>query len=68
MLRKIEWKWEILDDFTKRAKVIGGWVLEYGSHTNKGSISNSLVFIPDPEHRWAILNLPKLEPIPESKL
>jgi hypothetical protein len=54
MRKKIEWEWELLDEFTKRAKVIGGWVIEYGCHTNKGSITNTMVFVPDRDHEWAI--------------
>jgi hypothetical protein len=55
MRKQIEWQWEALDEFTKRAKVIGGWVIEYGSHTNKGSVSEALVFIPDRDHEWHII-------------
>lgn len=68
MRKKLEHEWEILDEFTKRAKVIGGWIIEYGSFSNKGSVSNSLVFVPDNDHLWTITNLPKREPLPESKL
>lgn len=63
---KFEWK-EIktLDnDFTQRAKVIGGWIIRAstilaGSGFDAGdvpAISESMVFIPDPEHKWEITN------------
>ena len=54
MRKKIEWVWEVLDEFTKRAKVIGGWVIIYGSHTNTGAISNAMIFVADRDHVWEI--------------
>jgi hypothetical protein len=62
MRRKMEWEWEILDEFTKRAKVIGGWLIQHGSYTNKGSITESMVFVPDKDHDWTIV-----KPIQEKK-
>lgn len=55
MRKRIDWQWEVLDVFTKRAKVIGGWIVQYGSHTNKGSVSESMVFVPDRDHEWEIM-------------
>ena len=55
MRKKMQWQWEILDEFTKRAQVIGGWLVEYGSHSNKGAVSNSLAFVPDRDHEWHIM-------------
>lgn len=52
---KIEW--EIIHDHpqnvTSRAKVIGGWVLHsLTSNPADTSCSESMVFIPDTNHRW----------------
>jgi len=55
MRKKIEWQWELLDEFTKRAKVIGGWIVQHGSHTNKGSICESMTFVADRDHEWHIM-------------
>lgn len=46
----IEFKWECLDEFTDRAKVIGGWIVrsQWGFH------SQAMVFINDPHHSWKI--------------
>ena len=52
--------WETVSKGYFRAKVFGGWVLhssryEYESDMNV-SISESMVFIPDPRHEWVIDN------------
>lgn len=60
MIKKMEWKWEVLDEFTKRAKVIGGWLVVHGSHTNKGAISDAMSFVPDSDHQWTII-VPKVD-------
>lgn len=69
MRKKIEWKFEELDKFTKRAKVMGGWILHHESNAlleknNKFSVvkSESMVFIPDRDHEWTIV-----QPVDESK-
>jgi hypothetical protein len=54
---KIPFEWETLDKATFRAKVIGGWVIlsfyeQVG--TNERIQSESMVFIPDPDHQWEI--------------
>lgn len=53
---KIKFEWETLDAQCQRVKVIGGWVLR--SHDvddcNSEYTVESMVFIPDPEHRWKI--------------
>ena len=61
MRRKIEWKWEKLDEATYRIKVIGGWLV---LHTNSIAItdgknkstsqSESMQFISDKDHEWTI--------------
>ena len=44
----IEFNWEKIGVFTKRAKIYGGWiVLNYEKET-------CMVFIPDPNHYWQI--------------
>lgn len=68
MKNKTPFKWEVIDiqestfnvyrgDITKRAKVIGGWVvntifMETGQHETASS--QSMVFIPDKNHEWEI--------------
>jgi hypothetical protein len=39
-----------------RAKVIGGWLVNSYSWFDEVGISESMVFIPDPEHLWEIDN------------
>lgn len=40
---------------TTRAKVFGGWVLHHLlCDENESSQSESMVFIPDPNHEWQI--------------
>lgn len=54
---KFEWE-EIFDNhnsshFTCRAKVLNGWlVLHFGGYANRST--SSMVFLPDPEHKWEI--------------
>jgi hypothetical protein len=52
----IPWKWEELDIWTDRAKVIGGWLVRSMFADN----GESIVFINDPDHRWTIT--PREEP------
>ncbi|NTU49532.1 MAG: hypothetical protein HGA87_01315 [Desulfobulbaceae bacterium] len=56
-------KWEDITKTTSRMKVIGGWIVLHKSRrdieqTYAGiiatSISESMVFIPDPNHEWRI--------------
>ena len=63
MRKRIEWEWEVLDEFTKRAKVIGGWVLLHHT-TVKGQVAESMVMIPDRDHEHEIL-IPKADPVIE---
>lgn len=42
-------------NITRRAKVIGGWIINHIVWTSKAHAqSESMVFIPDPEHKWEI--------------
>ena len=54
MRKRFEWQWEELDSHTRRAKVIGGWVVN--SYLGK---AESMVFVPDRDHEWHILPPPK---------
>ena len=65
MRKKIEWLWEMIDQkqedkvfyfATYRAKVIGGWLVRNFDVTyNAKSTSESMVFVPDPNHDWVIV-------------
>ncbi|MDH4249349.1 MAG: hypothetical protein OEW39_16200 [Deltaproteobacteria bacterium] len=46
----ILFEWEALDAQTLRARVIGGWLVRYHSHS--GGVAMNLV--PDPDHQWAV--------------
>lgn len=60
---KIKYEWEMMDEshknFTDRAKVFGGWIVRSftyeiaGGEDAKGT-SESMVFVPDPNHEWEI--------------
>ena len=62
MRKRIEWEWEVLNDHpasaTKRAKVIGGWLVVHQTYYDLGSqkarLSESMSFVPDREHFWEI--------------
>jgi hypothetical protein len=46
-------KWEVIAEYTERLPVYGGWIVQtfvYGRYK-----SQSMVFVPDPEHRWEIV-------------
>lgn len=66
MRKKMEWNWEMLDEQTARAKVIGGWVLNHNfSKDLKGKCEaqcESMIFIADRDHEWTIV-----QPVVESK-
>lgn len=57
---ELEFKWELIADYTRRAKVMGGWIVDvineqkYASDHNNIPISNSVVFIPDIYHKWVV--------------
>lgn len=65
----MKFEWEMIKDsnektmgeFTKRAKVFGGWLVKCVSwvyetgQSDYQQHSESLVFIPDAEHKWEIV-------------
>lgn len=59
MIKKIAWNWEYLEEGiitgTRRAKVIGGWVVHTFAHADKKRIAEAMVFIPDRDHEWTIV-------------
>lgn len=54
----MKFKWELLTSgtnyFTSRAKVIGGWLVLNKSADNGENVSETMVFIADPNHSWSI--------------
>lgn len=50
MRKKIEWVWEVLDETTSRAKVIGGWLIR-----SRSSQTESMIFLPDRDHEYTII-------------
>jgi hypothetical protein len=46
-MKKVNYLWEQLDETTSRLKVIGGWMIVYGSNKMLTSI-----FAPDQNHEW----------------
>lgn len=64
MVKKIEWKPEMLDENTYRVKVIGGWMLVTNLHSSKGGgVGICSLFISDQHYEWQIL-----EPIIDHKI
>ena len=55
---KIEFKWQLIHGdnctYTHRAKVIGGWIINQSTIGGYVALSESMVFIPDPNHEWEI--------------
>lgn len=52
---EIEFKWENIENDTRRAKVIGGWIVNSWYFTEE-AISDTTVFVPDKYHKWKIKN------------
>lgn len=55
MPKKIEWKWEQIDDGTRRVKVMGGWLVNTHRIINNGKAmlsDQALVFIADKDYEW----------------
>jgi hypothetical protein len=53
----MKFQWEQLDDKTQRAKVVGGWIINTIAnriYKNSISLSEALVFVPDPDWQWEI--------------
>lgn len=66
MRKKLEHKWESMDSYTARCKVIGGWLI---NHICQDLIkhkvySESMVFVADRDHEWTITEplIPRLIP------
>jgi len=60
----LKFEWETIKALpscqTHRAKVIGGWIINQVSvlKDNRGHdqyLSDSMVFVPDPNHEWLIM-------------
>lgn len=54
MQKKIVWEWEVIDEWTKRAKVIGGWLVHM-TLQDKNKLSCCSEFISDRDHEWIII-------------
>ena len=57
----MKFQWEVIEDkfnagSTYRAKVYGGWIVRVfdTDDCNTEIVSESMVFVPDPEHKWKI--------------
>jgi hypothetical protein len=63
MRKRLEWKWELLDERTARARIIGGWIINHITQDTENRIllSESSIFIPDRDHEWTIVE-PFIEP------
>jgi hypothetical protein len=68
MRKKIEWLWERLDKDTYRAKVIGGWIVKSGWTPEEREVDLSMIFVPDRDHEWVIVQIIKPEESAPSKL
>lgn len=71
MRKKIEWKWEKLDETTYRVKVIGGWLIGFYPNVEKSNKNYSItnvIFILDRDHEWEIMEEIKDEKLLKSNL
>lgn len=57
----MKFEWEKIsgenEPWTLRAKVFGGWIVHTSNESygqSECSLSESMVFIPDPNHEWKI--------------
>ena len=50
---KMSFEWEQIETHTRRAKVIGGWIVETVNYC-AGKPVISTIFIPDRKHKWEI--------------
>jgi hypothetical protein len=60
MRNKVEWKWELIDDRTQRAKVRGGWIVmrlcaTEGAKGKQIIFTEAMVFVQDQDHLWEVL-------------
>jgi len=51
--------WEKIDDYTKRARIKGGWLVKHESiiinnDTGVDHVSVMMAFVPDPMHGWTL--------------
>ncbi len=52
---KIAFEWEILDEDTIRAKVIGGWIVYTSERDDMNAVGGAaMVFVPDVNHEWEV--------------
>jgi hypothetical protein len=61
---KLPFKWEVIDAQTLRAKVPGGWLVRYHSHT--GPVAMTVVA--DPKHDWEVEVLPEAVEVARERL
>jgi hypothetical protein len=56
MKTKVEWKGEMLDEFSSRHAVIGGWIVTQAATSGQLGMGVSLtsVFVADKDHEWTI--------------
>lgn len=54
-MKKFEWEMIFKSDWakTKRLKVPGGWIILHEAWDSNCQ-SESMVFVPEPEHRWQV--------------
>jgi len=51
----LEHKWEKLDEYTARAKVLGGWIVQMVAYSlDQEIVAMTSVFIKDGEYGWGI--------------
>lgn len=58
----LKWEWEVLDENTMRAKVIGGWIVLHHAEKNK-QLTESMAFVSDRDHGWQIIKPLQEKPI-----
>lgn len=52
MAKKIVFEWEWIDKLSRRAKVIGGWLIITEAASNKGGVALTSTFIQDTDWQW----------------
>lgn len=53
--------WQQFRDFS-RLKVFGGWIVYSSSLDDAGiTTAESMVYVPDPEHKWSIDSIDNLD-------
>lgn len=55
MVKKVEFKWEQLDENTKRVKVMSGWLIVHCTKGTKNNFTESMVFLADQHWEWQVL-------------